>query len=326
MRLLKLTTALIITALFLNGCKKESYFIDDIKYSGPIMVNLNNYDGYVKYDLNIEDKWIDQEFEVKITNTMGTAKEPIKVVLQQDNNPVTEYNTVHGASLTPLANNLYKFEQTEVTIPAGQRSAKFKYQVNIGKFSLGLSNAMGLSIKSVSGAGAVVNTDDNQTRLVVEYGTKNKWDGVYTMYSGFARADNPDLVGVEFAASKDFQYYYLATTGSNSVDALINLSTGLFPTQIVYSLSGGNYTYFTGVNPRINVSASNVVTVSHALATSTLLEQNTAELAASKYYETGIPGVPKTANKKTIVMHYHWNAGTATSRNAKDTFVYQFPR
>ena len=319
-----LVTGLAIIALA-SCSKKDNVYTDEFSYSGPVLVNFNNYGGFISEEVTIEDKWVEQEFEVKITNTKDPLETPAKVVLMVDENPINEYNTANGTnlSLVPLA--AYRFEEREITLPRGARTAKFKFQVNTAKFNLSANSAFGISIKDVTG-GAVVNKDDSQTRLVIEYITRNAWDGAYRMYSSFSRSDLPNYVGYNASPAGYFEPYLMVTSGGRTVDACINTAMyGVFPTQIVYDASTGGGVFFTGVNPRLSIDASNNVTVLPAISTSVAFLTNSAEIAASKYYPTGIPGVAKTTNKKTLVAHFRWSSA-GVDRIAKDTFVYIQPR
>jgi hypothetical protein len=187
------------------------------------------------------------------------------------------------------------------------------------------SYAVGFTINSVDANGKILN---EQKSFVVVLSTKNKWDGSYRLYGGFARSDQPTFVGVSQSTGGFYEPYNLITRGPNTVDATINTATyGVTNTQIIW-VTTGSFTYFTGVAPRLNISNSNDVTVVPGIAavgTSVSFTQNATELAQSKYYPGGIPGHPFAAGRKTIVAHFRWTSG-GIDRITRDTFVYLRPR
>jgi hypothetical protein len=147
----------------------------------------------------------------------------------------------------------------------------------------------------------------------------NKFEGLYSLYSSFTRSDQPTYTGVTNYPT------YLVSKSSNVVDVNINSTYGVITSQPFYISGNTSYSYFTGVAPRLNVDASNNVIVTPgtpAVGSSSAFTQNAAELVASKYYPTGIAGVAKTTNKKTIVAHFRWTVG-GVDRIAKDTFICQ---
>ena len=316
---------LLLSVLF-TGCKKEETILEKgINYTGPALVNFNNYGGYQKVDLELADKWIGFDYEVKLSNTTEPAKVPITVKIVKDDNPLGEYNTLHGTNFVPVPINAYRIANEEVVISKGARKATFRFEINPSKLNLANTYAFGFSILSVSGGNVAVNSNDEETRMLIEFGTLNEYDGVYNMYSSFSHPTNANLVGMNAFAPGYYEDMFLVTAGVNNVDVTFNLGSSLFITQMVINAATPAFTYFTGVNPSLVVNkATNAVTVVPTTApgyTSIAFGQTTTELAASKYYPTGIASVPFLANKKTIIAHFRWTAGGG-DRLAKDTFVF----
>jgi hypothetical protein len=188
------------------------------------------------------------------------------------------------------------------------------------------SYAAGFTINAVDADGKILNEEKS---FVVVLSTKNKWDGTYRLYGGFSRSDQPGFIGVSQSPVGFYEPYDLITRGPNTVDATVfTAAYGVTNTQFIWNAGTSVFTYFTGVAPRLNISNSNDVTVVPGVAavgTSVAFTQNAGELAASKYYPTGIAGHPFAAGRKTIVAHFRWTSG-AIDRITKDTFVYLRPR
>lgn len=317
---------MLLSSLLFAGCKKEETILEKgVVYSGSPLVNFNNYGGYAKTDVELADKWIAFDYEVKLSNTLEAAKVAHTIKIVKDDNPIGEYNTLNGTNLVSVPLNAYKIEKSEIVIAKGQRKAVFRFEINPSKLNLANTYAFGFSILSATGGDIAVNSDDSQTRMLVEFGTLNEYDGVYNMYSSFFHPTNANLVGMNAFPPGYYEDMFLVTAGGNNVDVNFEVNGSLFITQMVINAATPAYTYFTGVNPSIVVNkTTNAVTV---IATTTPgyasipFIQSTAEIAASKYYPTGISSVPFSAGKKTIVAHFSWNAAGG-NRVAKDTFVF----
>lgn len=242
---------------------------------------------------------------------------------------VSSFNSQQGTSYVSLPSSAYTVN-LKVTIKAGQRTGTLAITVpNAGSLSATQTYALGFTIASVDQSGYTIAS--NLKNIMISFNIKNKYDGVYRLYGSFSRSDLPTYVGVNNSPTGYYEPYNLITSGPNSVNATIETSTyGTTNTQIIY-VTGSGFTYFTGVAPKLTIDASNNVTVSEgaaAVGTSVPFLQSAAELAASKYYPTGIPGLPTSSyasGKKAIVAHFRWSSG-GIDRITKDTFVYKGPR
>jgi hypothetical protein len=293
----KLAGSFMIAVVLLVSCsKKTTTGVEDITYSGPKMVSFNNYEGYQSASIPVKDSFITIQYQVKLANTTSTANGPIRVKLVKDDNIIYEYNTANGASLFPVPLGSYRFEQTEITIPAGARTATVRFQVNPAKFGTGGSPAFGLSIFSVDGDGAVVHTDNAQTHLVVEILALNQWDGIYRLKGYILRAG--DLVKTGIVAPYDMP---LITTGANSVE--------FYDLQLWADGTGVAINY-----PVLSInSTTNAVTVtSNPLITPPV---------------TNNPNYTSRYNPadKTFYISFYWN-GDPNSRLCTDTLTYLRPR
>lgn len=163
-----------------------------VEYSGPIQVTFNNYEAaeqnlsYRKAELVLKDSLQDANIEVKLENTTAAAPDDIYVYLIKVDANVTSYNTSNGSNLTPLTttSDAIVFDFTKpVVIKKGTRKTNIGLKVNPGKFDLSKQNAIGIGILRVEGAGATV-ANTERSKIVVEFGARNKYDGVYQM-TGF---------------------------------------------------------------------------------------------------------------------------------------------
>lgn len=259
------------------------------------------------------------------------------IIIQNDPGAVTDYDSellpMPVDAYVPDASNPLSGGNYTIVLQPGEFAKVLKLTIpDITVLDLTKRYGFGFTITTIDSSAA---GDANghisvmQKRLVVEVGTKNKWDGIYRLFGGFSRSDQPGFLGVTLSPTGYYQPYYLVTQGSASVDPCINTASGLANTQMIYNAGTSVYTYFTGVAPRLNIDkTTNAVTVTPGVAItppSVAFTQSAAELAASKYYPNGIPGHPYADGKSTIVVHFKWTA-TAIDRNTKDTFVYLQPR
>lgn len=323
----RFSQAFLLGALIIgfSACsKKDNAYTDNVHYEGPPMVNFNNYGGYERKDVEIADKWLPFDYEIKLSNTTETAKEDIKVTVMKDDNPIGEYNTLNGTKLVGVPVNAFRIDNNEIIIRKGTRKANFHFEVNPARLSLSNSYAFGFSILNVTGGGAVVNKNDEESRMMVELGTLNAYDGLYDKRSFFSHPTNLTLGGIYGAAAP--LEVELITSGATSVDTYVT-SFYQYPTEVVVNWATTAYTYFTGVNPRLTINpATNAVTVSQSTFTAdpaaqAVFAQSAADLAASKFYPNGITGF---STKQTIVAHFRWSV--PNDRIVRDTFVYTGPR
>ncbi len=244
--------------------------------------------------------------------------------------------TLASADAVPLPAENFSFDGRAILT-----GDEIKIEMQPGEFALPVSfnllNAAGLDLSKTYGLGfTIVSVDadgkilNEQSSFAVLLSSNNKWDGIYRLYGGFERADQPGFLGVSLSPTGYYQPYFLVTKGATEVDASINTAQyGIANTQIIFNGGAGNFTFFTGVAPRLSVNESNnAVTVVPGVAItppSVNFTQNTAELAASKYYPSGIAGHPFADGRSTIVAHFRWTSG-GIDRITKDTFVYLQPR
>jgi hypothetical protein len=219
-------------------------------------------------------------------------------------------------------------DEIKIELQPGEFALPVSFNLlNAASLDLSKTYGLGFTIVEVDADGKILN---EQSSFAVLLSSNNKWDGTYRLYGGFERADQAGFLGVSLSPTGYYQPYYLITKGSSDVDVSINTAQyGIANTQIIYNAGAGNYTFFTGVAPRLRVNESNnsvtVIPGEAITAPSVDFTQNAAELAASKYYPSGIAGHPFADGRSTIVAHFRWTSG-GIDRITRDTFVYLQPR
>lgn len=290
---------------FLFSCKKKDAVGVQAAYTGNPMVNFNNYTdgngnfGYYKVDLDLKDSFVTVKVEIKLTNTTATAPNDISIYLMKVDALVSDYNTVNGTFLEAVSNASvaldYDFSKP-VILKKGTRTVTVPIRVNAAKFDLSKQNAIGIAIMRVEGAD--LNTGD-ESKLVLEFGTRNKYDGYYQTRGAAYHPTYGNYVWNSQGIYACGSGFALVTSGASSVD--------LTPGQPLFTT--GTLTYFSAVLPRFTVNpATNKVAITSTNAT--VFVQYPAY--DSKYDPTA----------KAFYVKYGWS----TDRIATDTFTYCGPR
>lgn len=185
-KILNFSYVLIIVTFF-SSCLKDD-LVEDQKY-GLINLNANKIVGFntaTKTNaLNFEDKAVVLELPVHLSSE-DPATEDVKVSLSLANSTtlINEYNTKNHTSYVEFPSSLYTLEgnSLDVVIPKGQKDAILKFKTNAINFDPSLTYALGITIKSIDKNGYTVS--GNYKNIIVTFGAKNKYDGVYTL-TGF---------------------------------------------------------------------------------------------------------------------------------------------
>jgi len=153
------------------------------------------------------------------------AQEDVTITFVQNNALVTSYNTNSNSKYTVPAASIYTLPLT-VTIPAGKREADLKVTTKPSVIAQG-AYAFGLSIASVSNPAYKIS--GNFKDIVVTMGVKNKYDGVYSVVSGFVqRYTAPGVPTVNDALNGTLvgnPDVVLTTVGPNTVE-ITNIKWG----------------------------------------------------------------------------------------------------
>ena len=297
--------ALVATALFGTGCLKDDNF-DDGRYGinldgvSKIVEIAGPVDGFVNVDLigSPSDTTVDLAL-VRLAG--GNADKDVQVTLALDPTVVTAFNTEHGTNYTAPAANLFSIPSLTVTIPAGQKTGNLRLKAKPNDL-FGGAYALGVRVVSVSDPSVKISS--NWNTQVVGLTIRNKYDGVYSVESGFVQRytapgvpESPSALSGPLAGNPDVS---LVTFGTNTVEI-----QGLNWTASQGGVGGINNLRAT-VDP-----ATNLVTLS-ALGNATLANWAGHE---NKYD-------PAT---KTFYLAFRWNPAT-TTREYEVVLKYKHPR
>src|SRR5687767_9580942 len=101
--MIRYTSLAVFLILISIACRKQDNPVNELPdYSGPARVNFNNYIsedeywGYLKYNVEIVNEWVDIPVEVKLSNTTSPAKGPVKIRLIKNDANIFDYNTEAG--------------------------------------------------------------------------------------------------------------------------------------------------------------------------------------------------------------------------------------
>lgn len=253
---------LLAATAFVVGCQREETILDvDYKGGNPVVDFAGNTDGYIKYELALRDEFQPIEVSVKLANTTEGAPEDILVYLSKVDALVSTYNSEHGTNLAAVSNTdaglRYDFSKP-VVIKKGQKRALINMEVNPAKLNLAQLNAIGIAVARVEGPASVSNSI--YSKVVIEFGARNAYDGVYSVVSGRVTrytapgapandalsgdvTGNPDLVLVSVDATTVEIQNLRWAGGSSGVAGIDNLRATVNPsTNQVTMRSLGNAT------------------------------------------------------------------------------------
>jgi hypothetical protein len=242
------------TLLFsLSSCLKDKNVEDKVYGMNGAdearLVELQSIDAsHLKsFAFDFEDKDLTVSIvEVRLTSN-ELPKSDVTVTLSMANsvNLIDAWNIEEGTSYVQMPINLYTFvgaTPLSVVIPAGQRSASVKIVTNPINYDPSSAYALGFEITGVSDPS--FKTSANFKTLIVTFGAKNKYDGVYKARGygnlGTANTTAPYLFSVD--CSWDLN---LTTAGPNSV---------YMDAQPLYR--GGGVIAYAGIFPKFTFNAT----------------------------------------------------------------------
>lgn len=180
-------------ALFsLSSCLKDDKEI--IKPgNSPAVVEFKNPSGitspsgsvYALFNHSYPLESTSATFTVQVDYT-GSEVAPQDIPLTIDINPtaVDDYNNQQHTSLKRMHeapyNALYTLNTTSAVIPKGSRYATVTVSLKPSMFDPALSYGLALRIKSATGA----NVSANFGTIIIAFGAKNKYDGIYQVVAG----------------------------------------------------------------------------------------------------------------------------------------------
>lgn len=324
LKLIKLSALMAGIVVFIASCKKVENFAP-MGDAGQTIVRLidagneNNTSGKAIINLNLltTPQSINMVQVLRQVANNTELKKTMTVIVKDDAAAVTAYNAAHATTFVPLPAGSYTVDPANplvggnytVILNAGEFAKDIKFTLpNASTLNLNLAYAFGFTITSVDAGGKI--SGDART-IIVEVGVKNKYDGVYSVVSGFVqRYSSPGvpiccdgLTGPVGPANPDIQ---LITTGANS-----NIfGPGVGVTWSNASGVGGIDGLRLSVDPVTNL----VTVVSSGLPLSNATLTNWA--GHTNIYD------PAT---KTFTLAFRWNPAAAT-REYEIVMKYKGPR
>ena len=233
----------------------------------------------------------------------------VTVKIKNDPAIVTAYNTAHTTNYVPLPaaayqvdpGNPYANNEWTVTFNPGEHAKPIMIKLDASKLDFSQQYALGFTITSASGA----KISDGLESAMIEVGVKNKYDGLYSVVSGYVQRytapgspESPSTLSGPLAGNPDVT---LVTVGPNTVEI-----QGL-------QWTAGSNSGVAGINNlRATVDpATNLVTM-QALGNATLSNWAGKE----NRYD------PAT---KTFYLAFRWNP-TSNTREYEIVLKYKSPR
>lgn len=150
------------------------------------------------------------------------------ITVKIKNNPaiVTAYNTAHSTNYEPLPTAAYQIDpgnpysgtEWTVTFNAGDHAKPILIKLDASKLDFSKQYALGFTITDASGAKIA----DGLESAMIEVGVKNKYDGLYSVVSGYVQRytapgvpESPSTLSGPLAGNPDVA---LVTVGPNTVE------------------------------------------------------------------------------------------------------------
>jgi len=201
---------------------------------------------YVPLTLLPDDPSAEFEGIVSYSGT-DTAPQDIVVNIERSDLTITQFNAkTTGTKYNPIAASEVT-HPTTVTIPKGQRQAKFKVTIKIPNLNKALSNAIAFKITSAS-TGTI---SGNFGAVIFSTPIKSIWEGTYTVtvHNNYG-ATNASWAGGPYSESD----MHLSTIGPNQVQQ--TSVAAWYSGYTNYQFNGNN----TGITSVVAFSGANLST------------------------------------------------------------------
>lgn len=303
------TFLLACSTAFLFSCEKVEV-AEDAGEAGQTIVKVPSDEGYnlIAMDLTTTAQNINVLEVRRDVHNEASLNSSLKVVLTEDPNGVSAYNTEHNTHYEVLPASAYTADATNpkvgnnytLTFEPGEFVKYLKLNVpNSSTLDPNKQYALSYKATAVDGSGKV--SSELHTSLV-EVGLKNKWDGIYTVQSGYVQRYSAPGVPETHVYGGPLPTYdvNLVTVGAN------RLEVQAFRWADGSTDVGGVAPVYITIDP-----ATNAVTMSSG--TSATLANWTAH--ENKYD-------PAT---KTFYVSFRWNP-TSTTREYWAVLKFKRPR
>lgn len=305
---------MLLSSVLLFSCLKDEN-ITDQKY-GMINLNANKIVGFKELTQANALPFENYDAIIKVPvhlSAENVASENIKVTVNMTKSAsiISNYNTTNGKNVVQMPATLYSLQGTglNVTIPQGSRDGYIEFKVNPSKLDPSTTYGIGLSIASVDNSGYVLS--GNFKDILVTFGAKNKYDGVYTLTMKFEAPDRPTVkTGVDVAWGGPV---WLVTTGGNSVNLFDDWGFGQNIQPFITNTGG--YSGFGSTDPffRIDPATNKVVEVKNSVINPSNGRAFQLDTSLDSYYDP--------ATKKLVVNFIMTQPGFQPLK-IRDTFTY----
>ena len=324
MKKIKFITLLLSAVLIAGvGCVKDKGF-EDHQYgindpdASPAGVGFLNGVGIlnaVGLDVSTNSQGISTPLTISLL-TPNVPTTDVHVTLAFDSMVVTSYDTANHLQIVNLDPSLFHLQSTQVTIPAGSRTAVV--QVNIDSTTTldpNIKYGIGLRIANIDGGYIIAS---NQDEIVLQINVKNQYDGVYELHGQFYHPTAaPTYPTFTFTVE-------MWTTGANSVEMYSpDYADFLHPWS---ATTDGAITAFGSQSPEYTIDpVTNEVTVQNVFPGAV-----TFYTMGMGYDNAGYDSHWDPATK-TIYANFGYNQpggvfDPATTRAWIDTLIYIGPR
>jgi len=275
--------------VLMSGCVKpnDATFTDFSQISDLVILRNAGISNFKASNIQVNTTSPDT---LKYTVTVDLAaanasSSPVTVTLGVDDSKRTAYNAANGTNYQPFASNMYKLQNTTVTIPAGQHYASTTLEVYQNKFDPSKSFMLPLSITDASGKGLSSNQNTIYFNVI-----GNPLAGPYT------------VVGTRYNYNGTINYTggpippgYVSTATSPSPKLGSPVDAKVFSIDYA-NLGGSGYQYLIQLDPAdpTNAIVSSNATLAGALSVNYMVHTYNAATKTFhivSYYNNGAGGV-----------------------------------
>ncbi len=303
------TLALVL--LVLGSCRKDDFEGDPATGKGTNLGKIMENSEVKKFFSPFNNIQTVHLFSLRRDMVSESALQATNVVkLTQDASLIAAYNTSHNTNYAEMPANIYSFNndagvsksgnQYSVTFQNGLFAQNFKINIDGSKWT-DVSKSYALAFK-VTDWGGLTYADGFSDQIIIFFGIKNQYDGVYTISSGTIQrytAGAPNVGDALNGSLVGNQAVTLSTIDANTVEI-----TGM--------RWAGNSSGIAGIdNLRARVDAATNQVTMFSLGGPTLTNM------------AGLTNVYDPATK-TFTLNFDW-AQTTNKREIKD-FVIKYSR
>ncbi|WP_199141841.1 DUF1735 domain-containing protein [Pedobacter sp. ASV12] len=194
-----------------------------VEFKNPSAIKSPSGAVYASFNHSYPLESTSATFTVQVDYT-GSDVAPQDIPITIDINPtaVDDYNTQQHTSLLRMHeapyNSLYTLNTTSAVIPKGGRYANVTVSLKPSLFNPAVSYGLALRIKSATGA----NISANFGTIIVIFGAKNKYDGIYQVVNGnvqrYSAPGSPTIGDALNGSLKGNSNVTLTTIDANTVE------------------------------------------------------------------------------------------------------------